>query len=180
MKDIELEFRKLTKCDAPQIQLLSDFARTNIRRDFLTAYMDETVDAIYDEKKYSHFVAVHGDAIAGILRYINDQDSLEYDRGVLRVKDSQKICKVGGLVVLPEFQHQGIAQKLFRMSFDEAAKDNCELAIGRVSPQNAPSINAVTRAGFKESIIAPGESGMVKRYYVKEIEKEHDSTSASK
>jgi GNAT superfamily N-acetyltransferase len=166
----EIAFRKLAKCDVPQVKLLSDFARKNIRPDFLTAYTNESIETIYNEELHAHFVAMYGDKIAGMLRYINNQGLLEHDKGVLKIKNDQKICKLGGAIVLPEFQNQGVMQNLQSMLLKKASEDKCRLAIARIHPRNVKGIKSIEHSSFIYATTAPGENGSIKNYYTKELD----------
>lgn len=166
----ELEYRKLTKCDAPQVRLLSDFARTNTRPDFLSAYRNEDSETIFNEKLHSHFVAVYGEEIAGILRYINNQDLLEYDKGILKMKDSQRLCKFGGALVLPEFRDKGVIQGLMEMASEEALENGCGLALARVHPENKASIQALERASFNIATTDYNERKTPRHFFTKPLD----------
>lgn len=145
----EIIYKKIDKKDEEQVKNLINIVLGGLeRKEFFIPYSEWELERLFDES----YAPLHGayidDKLVGMAQLYVDQEMLKEYIDVLGLTGN-RVCELGGDLVLPEYRGRGIMSNLIKLELDLAKELKFDYVISMAHPDNIGSNKALKRLGLE-------------------------------
>ncbi|MFA6279832.1 MAG: GNAT family N-acetyltransferase [Bdellovibrionales bacterium] len=166
MKD--LTYKKVRKSDEQQLRTLISNVLAATPPEFFIPYEEWELDSLYDESYALLHGAYDGETLAGIAQLYVQQEMLKSYKEEMGLS-SEKVCELGGNLVLSEYRGQKIQYNLMQLQFNLARDIGFKHIITMAHPDNVASLKSIQRLGLKFMKKSHLSNGFLRDLYYSEL-----------
>ncbi len=170
MKDFV--FKKIPQTDKEQVLKLIDIVIGGLEKtEYFIPYAQWELDSLFDVKYAPLYGAYNGNKLVGMAQLYIDQKMLEEFKQVMDI-ENDKVCELGGNLVLPEYRGYGITTVLQTIQLNLAKQLGFDYIISMAHPDNKSSLATLKKVGLiylKQCTVA---NGHLRDVYIKKLGKE--------
>lgn len=146
---MEFIYKKVCKADEVQLRFLINSVLSSLERtEFFIPYEEWELNRLFDESYAFLHGAYAGCKLIGIAQLYCEQGLISEYIEKLGLKGN-KICELGGNLVLPEFRGNSIMYNLIKIQSDIARKYLYDYVIAMAHPENIGSIKVLEKLGLQ-------------------------------
>ena len=144
-----LIYKKVECADAAQLRELIDRVLSSLeRKEFFIPYEQWELDRMFDETYALLHGAYDGDKLVGIAQLYCDQSFTAECVEILGL-EGERVCELGGNLVLPEYRGKGIMYCLIKLQSELARIKGYTVAIALAHPENFSSVRPLEKLGMQ-------------------------------
>ena len=145
----DLVFKEIEKKDEKQLRELIKIVLDNLENPkYFIPYAEWELEQLYDKTYAPLHGAYDGDKLVGMAQLYIRQDFLAEYIDVLGL-NGNKVCELGGNLVLPEYRGRGIMYELIKLQTNLAKEMGFDYIISMAHPDNIGSKKALEKLGLK-------------------------------
>lgn len=164
-------FKQVYKQDESQVfDLINNVLKNLERKEFFIPFTEEELPTLFTNNFYGPiYGAYDGKKLVGINQLYFSYDIVEEFHNIFKIKDSDKVCELGGFLVLKEYRGKGIMTKLSKMQYDLACKMDFDYIFAEAHPDNTSSNNIMKKLGLELFDTITTQSGYLRNVYIKKL-----------
>lgn len=145
---MELVYKEIEKKDEAQLRNLIKTVLEGLENpEFFIPYEEWELEQLYDKTYAPLHGAYDGEKLVGMAQLYIRQDFLKEYIEVLGL-EGYKVCELGGNLVLPEYQGQGIMYQLIQLQAKLAKEMGFDYIISMAHPENIGSKKTLMKLGL--------------------------------
>lgn len=164
---MNLEFKKIPKDDKEQLLKLIDVVLRGLPdQSHFIPYEQWELDSIFDEKDYAPlYGAYDGNKLVGMAQLYVSQEMLKDFKDEFGLSQN-RVCELGGNLVLPEYRGLGITTKLQTIELNLAKELGFDYIISMAHPDNIGSCKTLEKVGLKFVKETTLSNGFLRKLYM--------------
>lgn len=163
----ELSFKAVPEEDKEQLLSLIDTVLGNLDDpSHFIPYEQWELDSMFDPDYAPLYGAYDGDKLVGMAQLYVSQDMLSDFKKDCGLTEENKICELGGNLVLPEYRGRGITTTLQGMLLELAKGEDFDYIISMAHPDNIGSWKTLEKVGLKYHDEAKVAGGFLRKLYM--------------
>lgn len=158
--EMNLVYKKVEQKDKKQLLNLIEIVLDNLEnQEYFIPYEEWELKRMFDEKNYAHLYGAYDkDKLVGMAQLYVSQDMLADFKKEFHL-ENDKVCELGGNLVLPEYRGNGITTKLQTIELNLAKELEFDYVISMAHPDNIGSQKTLEKVGLnfvKETRLSNG------------------------
>lgn len=164
---MNLEFKKIPKDDKEQLLKLIDVVLRGLPdQSHFIPYEQWELDSMFDEKDYAPlYGAYDGNKLVGMAQLYVSQEMLKDFKDEFGLSQN-RVCELGGNLVLPEYRGLGITTKLQTIELNLAKELGFDYIISMAHPDNIGSCKTLEKVGLKFVKETTLSNGFLRKLYM--------------
>ena len=165
--EMNLIYKKVEEKDKQQLFNLIDIVLSNLEnQEYFIPYEEWELKSMFDEKNYAYLYGAYDqDKLVGMAQLYISQDMLADFKREFHL-ENDKVCELGGNLVLPEYRGNGITTKLQAMELNLAKELGFDYVISMAHPDNIGSQKTLEKVGLKFVKETRLSNGFLRKLYV--------------
>ena len=146
---MEFELKEIEKKDEKQLMSLIKTVLDSLEnKEYFIPYEKWELESMFDKTYAPLYGAYDKEKLVAMTQLYIREDFLEEYINILGLKGN-KVCELGGNLVLPEYRGKGLITELMKIQSDLAKKMGFDYIISMAHPDNIGSKKSLEKVGLK-------------------------------
>lgn len=146
---MKFEFKEIEKKDEKQLMNLIKTVLDNLEKEeYFIPYEKWELESMFDKTYAPLYGAYDNEKLVAMTQLYIREDFLEEYINILDLKGN-RVCELGGNLVLPEYRGKGLITELMKLQSDLAKEMKFDYIISMAHPDNIASKKSLEKIGLK-------------------------------